>query len=51
MAAPTPSDPLPGLPIKRPVTRSIDSKTIADRFNQGVATVPDYQFGDRKFYQ
>ena len=41
-----------GLPIKRVKRRSIDAKTISDRYNLGVPTQPDYDFpGGRKFYQ
>jgi hypothetical protein len=32
-------------------TRSMDAKTIADRYNLGVAKQEDYIFNDRKFYQ
>ncbi len=41
-----------GLPIFRPQIRSIDAKTLADRFNQGTPDIPDYTFpGGRKFFQ
>ena len=37
---------------KRPTTRSIDAKTIADAYNRGQPLKPDYTWpGGRKFYQ
>lgn len=39
------------LPIHAVQTRSMDAKTIADRYNLGVAKQEDYIFNDRKFYQ
>lgn len=40
------------LPIKQVKTRAVDAKTIADRYNMGVPTQPDYEFpGGRKFEQ
>lgn len=41
----------PELPIHAVQTRSMDAKTIADRYNLGVAKQEDYIFNDRKFYQ
>ncbi len=40
------------LPIHAPRIRSMDAKTIADRYNMGVPKQEDYIFGSgRKFYQ
>lgn len=42
----------PVLPIHKVQTRSIDAKTIADRYNKGLPRQEDYLFGGaRKFYQ
>lgn len=42
----------PVLPIRRVQTRSIDAKSIADRYNAGQPVVADYEWpGGRKFYQ
>lgn len=39
------------LPIRRPRERSIDAKTLADRFNRGMPVQPSYTWpGGRKFY-
>jgi len=41
-----------GLAVKRGSTRSIDAKTLADRFNAGQPLQADYEFPNgRKFYQ
>ena len=43
---------LEGLPVRTGTTRSIDAKTIADRFNAGQPTQADYTWpGGRKFFQ
>lgn len=41
----------PELPVHAVQTRTMDAKTIADRYNLGVAKQEDYIFNDRKFYQ
>lgn len=42
----------PKLPILRPTFRTIDGKTMADSYNRGQATQPDYEWpGRRRFYQ
>ena len=42
----------PVLKVTAPRTRSIDAKSIADRFNQGEPIQADYEWpGGRKFYQ
>ena len=42
----------PILKITAPKTRSIDAKSIADKFNQGQPIQPDYEWpGGRKFFQ
>lgn len=37
--------------IRRPSFKSIDAKTISDRYNMGAPKQADYEFSDRKFYQ
>ncbi len=42
----------PVLRIRAPKIRTIDAKSIADRFNQGQPLMPDYEWpGRRKFFQ
>jgi len=49
--SPAATDPNP-LPIKKPQTRSVDAKTLADAFNKGQPTVADYSWpGGRTFFQ